>query len=403
MPAKRKKKTRRPRGDGSFYQRKSDGLFIGAVYREDEYGESSRVTVSSMDEQTAWEEFRKLRAKVDAGTYRPTPKMTLGDWLDYWVREIVTPSKAPRTRRSYSDTCKNQIKPLLGEQRLPITPAQVRTLLRRVGDQDGWGERTVQNTYVVLNIAMERAVKEDVISKNPCKVVDKPKVTESDEEKALTSDQARKVLLKAAEVQDPMVTRWAMAFLLGTRQAETLGLEWDRVDIKGLTLDLSWQLQSLETYEGASLDDPDRFIIPKGFLVRPVYRRFALTRPKSQRSKRLIPLPEPLAAILKKYRETTTVGEYNLVWTKEDGTPVPGKYDSDWWHAALSRAKVPDLPLHAARHTTATLLQEMGVEESVRMQIMGHSSVAAQRRYAHLSLDAARKALGNLDSLLVAK
>ncbi|WP_280439782.1 tyrosine-type recombinase/integrase [Nocardia cyriacigeorgica] len=394
------KKRRRPRGEGGFYKRKADGLWIGAVSYEDEYGQPRRATVSSRDKQLAMEKFRALRTKIENGTYRPRSKMTVEQWLTYWIENMVRPTLKPKTARSYADTCKNQIIPLIGDKRLPLTPAQVRGLLRQVGDTDGWGERTVQITYVVLNIAMKAAVKEEVIDKNPCEVVAKPKVTESSSEKALTSTQARRVLLAAKKAGDPYVTRWAAAFLLGARQGELLGLERDRVDVKNMTVELSWQLQTLETHPGASLTDPNRFIIPDGFEVRPLYRRFALTRPKTERSKRLTPLPVPLAAILDEYLKTAETNEFGLVWVTPKGNPIPQKYDSDAWHAALERAKVPDLPQHAARHTTATLLQEMGVEESVRMQIMGHSTVAAQRAYAHVDLAQARKALGNLDGLL---
>ncbi|MEU9516821.1 tyrosine-type recombinase/integrase [Micromonospora sp. NPDC048169] len=395
-----KKKRRRPRGTGALYQRKSDKMWIGAITYEDEYGEKRRATVSSRDQVLAGDKMRKLRAKIDAGTYRPRAKMTVEQWLTYWLEDIIKKTKDPKTYVSYRGTSKNQIIPIIGDRRLPITSATVRGLLKKVGDTDGWGERTVQLTYVVLNIALNAAVAEEVISKNPCDVVVKPKVAPSTKVKAHTSDQARKVLLAAMKAQDPYVTRWAAAYLLGARQGELLGLERDRVDVDGMTIELSWQLQTLEIHKGASLTDPDRFVIPDGFEVRPLYRKFALTRPKSERSKRLTPLPVPLAAIFKTYLETAESNEYNLMWVTSAGRPIPGKYDNTDWHTALERAKVPDLPLHGARHTTATLLQEMGVEESVRMQIMGQSTVAAQRVYAHVDLSLARKALGNLDGLL---
>ncbi|MGW3546130.1 tyrosine-type recombinase/integrase [Nocardia niigatensis] len=391
------KKRRRSRGDGAFYQRKSDGLWIGAVPYENEYGETKRATTSHMDKVIAMERFRELRAKVESGNYTPRSRMTVGQWMTYWTENIVKPQKDPKTYVSYEGTSRLQIIPFIGDRQLPITPAIARGLLAKVGEK--WSERMAQLTYTVLNIAMKAAVAENVIDKNPLEHVAKPKVTKGTG-KALTSQQARKVLLSAMEAEDPMVTRWAAAFLLGARQGELLGLERDRVDFDAMTIELSWQLQTLTTKPGASLEDPDRFVIPSGFEVRPLYRKFALTRPKSERSKRLTPLPAPLAAILEAYFKTTEQNEYGLVWVTDKGRPIPAKYDNTAWHLALKRAKVPDFTLHTARHTTATLLQEMGVEESVRMQIMGHSSVAAQRGYAHVSQELARKALGNLDGLL---
>jgi integrase len=391
------KKRRRPRGEGALYKRKADGMYIGAIWFEDEYGEKRRRTVSSRDRVTAQDKLRKLRTEIDKGNFRPRAKMTVEQWLTYWIDNMVRPHKDPKTFNCYDGTVRNQIVPFIGDKPLPITPALCRGLLQKVRAK--WSERTTELTYTVFNIALKAAVKEGVFEKNPLDNVTKPKVTKT-QGKSLSSDQARKVLLSAMDHDDPMVTRWATAFLLGARQGEVLGLERDRIDLKELTVELSWQLQSLKTRPGATLEDEDRFVVPDGFEIRPLYRRFALTRPKSDRSKRLTPLPVPLAAILKTYLRATPNNEFGLVWVTDAGKPIPGKYDNMAWHAALARAKVPDMPLHSARHTTATLLQEMGVEESVRMQIMGHSSVAAQRGYAHVDLTFARKALGNLDGLL---
>lgn len=394
------KKRRRPRGEGAFYQRRADLLWIGAIQYEDAYGQTHRATVSSSDKAIAKQKFRDLRVEIDGGTYRPQPKMTLKKWLEYWVEEIIKPNKAPNTYKSYRDTVNNQIIAHIGAtKRLPISSADIRGNLKHVGEN--WSPRTAELTYAVWSMAMKAAKGEGVIPTNPVEQVAKP-VNKTSPGQVLTSEQARRVLIAALGAKDPMVTRWASALLLGARQGELLGLERDRIDLEDLTVDLSWQLQSLRTKPGFSLDDPDRFDVPKGRELRPLYRRFALSRPKSDRSKRRTPLPAPLAAILKVYLDTTPPNRFGLVWVSAAGTPIPNKYDSTAWHAALARAGAPDMRLQDARHTAATLLLEMGVEESVRMQIMGHSTVAAQRIYAHVDLSLARKALGNLDVLLKA-
>ncbi|NEW42772.1 tyrosine-type recombinase/integrase [Nocardia cyriacigeorgica] len=391
------KKRRRPRGEGAFYKRKSDNLWIGAITYEDEYGKTQRATVSSSDKVIAMEKFRKLRGEVETGTYRPRAKMTAARWLDYWVQEMVKPNKAPGTYRSYRGIIDNQIVPDIGEKkRMPLAPADIRANLKWVGEN--WSARTAELTYAVWSKALADAKGEGVIATNPIEQVAKP-INNTKTGKALSSADARKVLLTSIERKDPMATRWATALILGARQGECLGLERDRINLDDLTIDLSWQLQSLPTKEGYKLDHPDRFDVPKGYECRPVYRRFALTRRKGQRPT-MIPLPNPLAAIYEVYLDSTPPNQFGLVWVSKAGTPIPNKYDSDAWHDLLESAGVGDIRLHDARHTTATLLLEMGVEESVRMQIMGQSTVAAQRRYAHVDRTLARKALGNLDGLL---
>ncbi|MBF6515580.1 tyrosine-type recombinase/integrase [Nocardia cyriacigeorgica] len=391
------KKRRRPRGEGAFYKRTSDNLWIGAVTYEDEYGKTRRATVSSTDKGLAMEKFRQLRAQVEIGAFRPRGKMTAAKWLEYWVQEMIKPNKAPDTYRSYRGIIDNQIVPFIGDsRRLPVSPADLRANLKWVGEN--WSARTAELTYAVWSKALSDAKGEGIIDANPIEQVAKP-VNDKKTGKALSSDDARAVLLTAIEQHDPMATRWATALILGARQGECLGLERDRINLDDLTIDLSWQLKSLPLKEGAKLTDPDRFDVPKGYECRPVYRKFALTKRKGQRST-MIPLPNPLAAIFEVYLRDTPPNRFGLVWVSRAGTPIPNKYDSNAWHALLKAAGVQDVRLHDARHTTATLLLEMGVEESVRMQIMGQSTVAAHRRYAHVDHTLARKALGNLDGLL---
>lgn len=401
MAQQKNPKRRRPRGTGGLTQRKTGrnkGLWEGTYSWEDEYGEKHRASVSSMDKVIANQKLRNLITEIESGTFSPSTKMTVAAWLEYWVENIVKPHRAPRTYDSYRGTIDNQILPNIGTTlRLPITPARIRGNLKWVEEQS-WKPRTAELTYAVWSIAMKAAKKEGLIKTDPTEVVEKP-INDEQTGKALTSDQARHVLMSATTAEDPMVTRWATGFLLGARQGECLGLERDRVDLENLTIDLSWQLQSLRTKPGIDLEDPKRFIVPKGYECRPVYRRFALTRRKGRRPI-LIPLPVPLAAIFKVYMETTAPNRFGLMWVTDAGTPIPGKYDNTAWKSALERAGVPGVRLHDARHTTATLLLEMRVEETVRMAIMGQSSVATQRRYAHVDLSMQRQALGNLDILL---
>jgi site-specific recombinase XerD len=63
-------------------------------------------------------------------------------------------------------------------------------------------------------------------------------------------------------------------------------------------------------------------------------------------------------------------------------------------------AELPAAPLHVACHTSATPLLEGGVDEQTRTEILGHTSVSAQRGYAHVDRTLARQATTALDQLL---
>jgi integrase len=116
----------------------------------------------------------------------------------------------------------------------------------------------------------------------------------------------------------------------------------------------------------------------------------------------MIPL---LQNALRRHCDQTPDLGTGLVWTREDGRPILDRSDTAAWRDTLVAAGIyavnEEAPtLHVARHTLATVLQARNVPEPVRMAIMGHSSVAAHRGYAHVDQTLTRAALGELGKLL---
>jgi integrase len=131
--------------------------------------------------------------------------------------------------------------------------------------------------------------------------------------------------------------------------------------------------------------------VPQDFETRSIGgSSLLLTRPKTTRSTRLIPLAPALVAVLSSHDSRD-----GLVWTNH-GRPIDPKDDALAWDAMLKRLDLPDVPLHSTRHTTATLLMEMGVDATVVQAIMGHTDVVVTRSYQHTDLSLARKALDGL-------
>lgn len=55
---------------------------------------------------------------------------------------------------------------------------------------------------------------------------------------------------------------------------------------------------------------------------------------------------------------------------------------------------------HDARHTAATLLLALGVDQEVVRQLLGHSTVAVTSRYQHADVRLVREALVRLGDAL---
>ncbi|WP_433597899.1 tyrosine-type recombinase/integrase [Nocardia sp. CA-135953] len=414
---KERDRARRAKGEGGLYQRKDDQMWTGRVELPPGPDGKRRRSkpVYSKDHATAVNKLNKLREEIAKGMDQLDKTLTVEAWLLRWIDEIAKPRMKPHAWKSYRSAINTRIIPAIGTRKLAqLKPEHVRFLHKHIlgstytGRDPETGEkkqipystRSVEEAHNVLSAALSDAVSEGMIHRNVAELVTKPQVL-SESHGALTSAEARAVLLAAMRDGDSLVTRWAAGLMLGGRQGEVLGMRWSAVDLENGTLDLAWQLEWLPLKPGADSDDPDRFDVRAGFEHIPLWKGAALTRPKTSTSRRLVPLPAPLAAILKVYRDKWVPNAHDLIWASDRGTPISDAADRKGWKAAQKAAKIAKpVDVHAMRGTTATLLLEAGVDAKVIQAILGHASVVTTRGYQQVDLTLARQALGNLDALL---
>ncbi|QIS06809.1 tyrosine-type recombinase/integrase [Nocardia brasiliensis] len=408
------KTRRRDHGNGGDFMRKGAWVrtivlreILGKDWEPEPGGLGGKRGIIEVSAKDRAECKAKYEAKVaDIRRLGGTPLAngeTVLDLMQYWLDHIKKPEIDPTTLGSYQSVINCQIGPSIGHiDRNKLTSAHVRFMHQYVLDE-GRSTRTAQVAYDRLSQAWGDLAKEvpPKVRVNPCAAVRRPKA-DSKVRDTHTAEQARQVLLTAR--RDRLLTRWAVAYIMPVRQGEALGLEDDRIDLDKMVIDFSWQLKRLPLKKGADPDDPDRFDVRKGYVHRPVYRGHALAKLKSKKPK-LIPIPDPLGPLFEQYLRVRPANEHGLTWVGTDGHPIDAADDLEAWYSLLARADtkaipVPEIVLHGARHTGNALLQELGVPEDVRMQILGQSTVTAQRAYQHLSMAAAREALGNLGVLL---
>lgn len=338
-------RARRIAGEGSLYQRESDGRWVGVIDLGWVGGKRKRKTVYGRTKTEASNRMKEARKDIEQGVIPSDAKVS--QWMKHWLDEIAAKRVRSKTLYVYRGYVRRWITPEIGAVRLDkLTAAHVRGMLRSMEDAD-LSPASRKQALAILQRALKVAVHEQRVVRNVAELVDRPKVTRRPHG-ALTRDETMAMLdLLAAYGDDgewAITSRFLAALLAGLRQGEALGLRWEDVALAEGRMHVRRSVQRL----------PGR-----GLVEQPV---------KSKDSVRVVPLMPPLALALTRHAEAGTVG---YVWGGE--RPTDPRADWGTWKGLLWSARVADRPLHSARSTTANILHEARVPDRVIAAILGHA------------------------------
>ena len=196
----------------------------------------------------------------------------------------------------------------------------------------------------------------------------------------------------AAVLKAAQSSRYYPALVLiaatGLRNDEALALTWDASVVN---LDEGW-LKIRKTVSRAG----------KGALL--------FTEPKTERSRRMIPIPPAVVAMLRRHRtdqkaERLRAGnqwtETGLVFTTGLSGPVEPRSLLRVVEGAAKAAGVKGFGVHTLRHSAAVGWLEAGVHIKAVADLLGHSSIAVTGDiYGHMSDDTARAAVDGWSGVL---
>ena len=375
---------KRGNGEGSISRRKNGGWMAQyAVYaaegrrRKTIYGKTRKDVAAKL--ATALSD-REDGLIFDAGT------LTVEEYLERWLSDCVRDTVKASTHSSYKQLVGKHVVPTLGRIRLKmLTATHVRGLLREKLDT-GLSPRTVQYVRFVLRKALDQAVADNLIPRNPVAGVKSPQVRR-EEIKPLSPEQARLVLTTAAETGDRLEALYVLAIHLGLRQGELLALKWEDVDLEAGTLRVRRSLSG--SNDG-----------------HPVF-----TTPKTAKSRRQVRLTAGATEALKRHRkrqleERLRVAglwrDHGLVFATETGTPLDRhNLCQRSFEPLLKKAGLPRIRFHDLRHTCATLLLTREVHPKIVQELLGHSTIAITLdTYSHVLPGMGDAAAGAMDEAL---
>ena len=275
---------KRANGEGNIRKRK-DGRWEGrytAGYDE-KTGKRLIKNVLGKTQAEVKEKLAKAVAEAESVDVRRADEYTLGTWLQTWYELYAKPHLRFSTAEYYRRGIELHIVPRLGD--IPLKKLTGRDLqwlykdlqehgrLREAqkGKQPGLSDSTIRGIHTMLHNALDRAVKERLIVRNPADDCVPPKIPKH-EMKILPPEQIRSYLTAAD--QRGVLPMFYLELISGLRKGELVALQWTDLDIENRTISVSKQAGRNNAGE------PD------------------ITRPKTENSIRKISIPQDAADFL---------------------------------------------------------------------------------------------------------
>jgi integrase len=374
--------SKRGNGEGSIYQRSSDGLWRGAMVTTDpESGQSVRRYVSGKTRAAAVEKLRRLRQAIDEGGPAPGSTITVNQLFTRWYADVLRHQVAASASSNYLSVATNHILPTLGAKRVAqVTTADVDRLLSHKLDA-GLSVSTVQRIRSVMAQAIGQAMRWGWVSRNVATLARAPR-SERREGRSLTPEQARALLSSLAGRRNQPL--YALMLATGLRRGEALGLQWRDLDVEKSLLRVRRQLK----WEGGSLVTSDT---------------------KTSRSRRTVNLPFPMVRMLEAHRcrqefeRSSSRLEWpdtGFIFTTSRGTPIDPRNLYREFQQIARGAGLGTWHPHELRHSAASLMLAQGVKLHVVSELLGHASIRMTADvYGHVlnpDREAAADAMGDL-------
>lgn len=373
-------------GQGTLYQRKSNSKFyliinLGTKNEKGKY-QQKWIDLETTDKTIAKEKRNQILADLQRkGRYDEPSKQTFGEWLDFWLNEIAKPKVKPKTYDDYEYVVRFHIKPQLGSIPLKkLSPEQLQIFYNkkqgekklgfkvddsknRLPSDKALSSRTIQKIQMIIQTSLQKAVAMRKISENPNAFLERVKYKRP-QAKYLSTSQIIDLLENIIE------DRWYPAFVTslgsGLRLGELVALKWDDINFKAALIRVDETVETVKTHQQSG---------PK--------QRLNWQDPKSEKSKRVVPVPsdviEVLGELKKRQRKEKLNGgsfynDQGYIFSWEDGRIVQPEYLSKHFNKLAKENGFEGITFHKLRHSYATMLLEKGEDIKTIQENLGHSS-----------------------------
>ncbi|MFQ7079496.1 MAG: tyrosine-type recombinase/integrase [Christensenellaceae bacterium] len=298
--------------------------------------------------------------------------MKYSEWLNIWLENYIKPTHKIRTIDLYGQMVEKKIVPYLGDYDMDeLTPIMIQRYVTEMIEKGntrtgkGLSSNSVNGFISVIQSSLQTAYRLGLTVAYVGDKIQRPKSCEKKIECFTAAEQKR---LEEAVMASKNQKYFGIIICLytGLRIGELLALTWNDVDFEKGEINVSKSCYCGK--HGRVVDSA-----------------------KTEHSKRVIPMCEPIIKILRKMKKESD----SECVISSNGKPITTRSYQRSFENMQKKLHIPHRGFHALRHTFATRALECGMDVKTLSEIMGHkNSTVTLNRYAH-SLTEHKKAMIN--------
>lgn len=295
-------------------------------------------------------------------------RLSLAQWLDYWLEEVIAPNRAYTTYYCYRGVIKSHINPALGSIPLrQLEPWHIQRYYAQKLREGRLDPNSVHKHHILLHTALQLAFRQRILPENPVARVEPPK--EHPTRQLFYTPEQLKVLFREVEGTWLEVLVKLGAYL-GLRRGEICGLRWSDIDFERGVI----RIRLTRTTAG------DRVVEKE---------------PKTQHSIRTLGINglEDLNRLLRSIRaqqlslaaQCPDYTDSGYVLTDERGAPRHPNRVTFAFQSFINAHGLPPITVHGLRHTFASVANSARVPLVDIGKALGHKDVSITGRvYTHI-------------------
>lgn len=376
---------RRANGEGNIRKR-NDGRWEGRYTAGYDPATGKRI-IKNVLGKTQAEVKAKLKLAVEQAQQVDIIRAddyTVAAWLRTWYELYSKPNVRPSTAEYYRRSIEQHVIPRIGDIKLSqLTSRDIQKLYRDLqengrlrevqkAEKPGLSNATVRGIHMMLHNALDRAVKERLILRNPTEDCIIPKIEK--QEMKILHPENMSAYLQAADKRG-VLPMFYLELVSGVRKGELVALLWDDLDPASRTISVSKQAA-----------------VRNG--------KITISRPKTETSVRKISIPQEAVERLIQEHEKHPDNPYMFPSPKTGEMYYPDSV-VNLHKKILKDAGLEHIRFHDLRHTFATMALQNGVDVKTVSSMLGHYDAGfTLRTYTHATRQAQDEAAQKMGAFM---